>query len=69
MRALLPTHHASCKTPVPLTLLLYFVTAACRPLQEIKSHPFYEGVDWAGLHACSAPYVHTYINTLAPTDP
>jgi hypothetical protein len=29
----------------------------CKPLQEIKSHPFFEGVDWAGLHARAAPYV------------
>jgi serine/threonine kinase 38 len=26
-------------------------------LQEIESHPFFEGVDWAGLHARAAPYV------------
>lgn len=29
----------------------------CLLLQEIKAHPFFEGVDWQNLHTQSAPYV------------
>jgi hypothetical protein len=29
----------------------------CCSQQEIKAHPFFESVDWAGLHARAAPYV------------
>lgn len=50
-----PCTHASSTCVKSARTLLPF--NALTPTQEIKAHPFFDGINWEALHTQSAPYV------------